>query len=105
MNWLSGLCSAAIVERDNYLPVQVFMLQAMCHQQRGDTEKARSVLKSGLECANAKKIPPETELYPVRLWNDWIIAHALIEEATTLIDNNRAANGDAPVSRAENDVK
>ena len=53
----------------------------------GETEKARSVLAVGTEFAIGW-LPKENELLNDEYWNDWIISHVLMDEASSLILGN-----------------
>jgi serine/threonine protein kinase len=73
-------------ELDVLFAIEIYMLQAMLHHRLGAKETAREVLETGARFAEAK-MRNETRLFPERLWNDWIIAHALMDEATKLINS------------------
>ncbi len=75
---------------DPYLIVSASMVRAMAHQQLGEAEDARRVLSYGLELAQAR-FPREARLVFDREWNDWIFAHALMDEASALIDRELMA--------------
>jgi tetratricopeptide (TPR) repeat protein len=70
---------------DHYLFVSASMVRAMAQHQLGETEEARNILSYGLEFAQAR-FPREARLAFDRNWSDWITAHALMDEASLLID-------------------
>ncbi len=75
---------------DFYLLVSTTMVRAMALHQLGDAPGSRQELSYGLEFAQAT-MHRETRLRGDRLWHDWIIAHALMDEASELIDRELAA--------------
>ncbi len=68
-----------------YLNIPNQMIMAMALQLLGETAEASQVLYSGLELAQTS-LRREALLTPDRLWSDWVIAHALVDEAAALID-------------------
>ena len=69
--------------------VQTFMVRAMALQRLSDPE-AQSVLATGLNYARSR-LPPEGGLLDYTGWNDWVLARALADEATTLIRGGAAS--------------
>jgi tetratricopeptide (TPR) repeat protein len=75
---------------DYYLLVPASIVRAMALYQLGELEQARALLCFGLEHAHAS-FPREAQLMRERIWNDWTIAHALMDEASALIDRRVAS--------------
>jgi tetratricopeptide (TPR) repeat protein len=71
---------------DRNLTVQACMVCAMAHHHLGERDEGESVLMQGLQAA-AALLPREDDLFDYIGWNDWIIARALIDEASKLTGN------------------
>ena len=65
--------------------VQAYMVLAMAQHQVGRLDEARTTLKIGLEFANSHLPQGRGEWTEYRGWNDLVIAHVLVDEATKLI--------------------
>jgi tetratricopeptide (TPR) repeat protein len=63
------------------------MVSAMAHHQLGNHDQAGMVFRQGLAHATST-LPPEARLFDYVGWNDWIIARALIDEASELTGNH-----------------
>jgi tetratricopeptide (TPR) repeat protein len=70
---------------DMYRNVQAHMILAMAQQKLGQPEAARATLAKGIEIAT-DRFPKSGKGGVGDQWHDWIIAHALIREARTLIE-------------------
>ena len=67
--------------------VQSYMVLAMAQQQLKQPEEARKAFAKGLEIEKAKLPKLDSgDLGPGWYWRDWIIAHALMNEAKALIE-------------------
>jgi hypothetical protein len=64
------------------LNTQNFMVLAMAHFQSGPTNDARAALAKGVETELPKIESGDIGVY----WVDWIITHALLNEARALIE-------------------
>jgi serine/threonine protein kinase len=72
--------------RDRNLTVQAYMVSAMSKHQLGQRERAASILMRGLDAA--RTLPREDNLLDYIGWNDWVIARALMDEASKLTGNS-----------------
>jgi len=70
---------------DVYRTVQAHMTLAMAQHQLNQTEPARVTLAKGLELAEAR-FPKPGKTGLDEQWHDWIIAHVLMREASSLIE-------------------
>jgi hypothetical protein len=75
---------------NDYLYVEAYSVLAMSHFKLQHTDDARAALTKGIECAE-KKLPHDSN-YLGHIWRDWIIAHALLDEAKALIENGSRTN-------------
>jgi hypothetical protein len=81
--------------RDVNRDVQGYMVLAMAYYHSGEPSFARSTLTSGLSVA-ADGLPKDAgELREWPAWNDWIIARALMDEATRLIEGPSVSAAEA----------
>jgi serine/threonine protein kinase len=63
--------------------VQCCMILAMASRQ-GDPGAAAAAFARGRD-ASMRSLPPEGQLFGYIGWNDWVIAHALLKEATAIL--------------------
>ncbi len=76
--------------------VQSYMVLAMAQYQLNEHEEARAALAKGSEIEQTKLPKIDSgDLGPDWYWRDWIIAHALMNEAKALIDDLPGAPKDA----------
>ncbi len=84
--WMRDVAESGEWNRDVNRDVQGYMVLAMAHYHSGEPSFARSTLVSGLAVA-ADGLPQDAaELREWPAWNDWIIARALMDEASLLIE-------------------
>jgi tetratricopeptide (TPR) repeat protein len=69
---------------DRNRTVQAYMVLAMSRYQLGQTDEARAAFAAGSRYANSV-LPGVGHLIDYLGWNDWIIAHALMREASALL--------------------
>jgi serine/threonine protein kinase len=67
--------------------VQSCMVLAMARRHQGDPGAAAAAFGRGRE-ATLRSLPAENQLFGYVGWNDWVIAHALVKEATAIIEPN-----------------
>jgi hypothetical protein len=72
---------------------QALLVLAMAQQQLKHTGEARATLAKGLQIVDTRMSPLECD-YLGDDWADWVIAHALMREAKTLVEGS----GDATTS-------
>ena len=71
--------------------VQAYMVLAMAQYQLNQHEEARAAFAKGVEIEEAKLPKLDSgDLGPGWYWRDWIIAHALMNEAKALIEGQPA---------------
>ena len=74
------------IGHDSNRDVQAYMVAAMAHFQLQQRAEAQTALAAGVEIARTKL--PRLESGDLgAAWRDWIIARALLDEATTLIES------------------
>jgi tetratricopeptide (TPR) repeat protein len=78
---------------DRFCDVQAYMVMAMTYHQLGNNAKARSALVTGRQYAPLN-LPQEGNLLFESLWHDWMIATALHDEATVLIEGTERPRPD-----------
>ena len=83
VEWLKPVLAQ---EGDVYCTVQAQMTLAMAEQQLKQPEQARAALTKGVEIAEAGLPKLNKDSSPEDRMNDWIIAHLLMREAKTLIE-------------------
>jgi tetratricopeptide (TPR) repeat protein len=83
LEWAEKALTKAGERKDR--DVEVCMVQAMAFHQLNQPDKALAALTKGRELGESKLAKLEGG-DPVKEWVDWIIAQALIEEASTLIE-------------------
>jgi len=84
--WMHDVAESGEWNRDVNRDVQGYMVLAMAYHDSGEPSFARSTLTSGLSVA-ADGLPKDAAgLREWPAWNDWIIARALMDEATRLIE-------------------
>lgn len=99
--WMRDVAGSGEWNRDVHRDVQGYMVLAMAYYHAGEPSFARSTLTSGLAVA-ADGLPKDAgELREWPAWNDWIIARALMDEASRLIEGrpvsaSASAAGSAP---------
>jgi len=79
--WAQKVLAESVVP---FLNAQAYMVLAMAQHRLNHTEEARSTFAKGVEIVNTKLTQMDSGDLGVG-WTDWIIAHALMTEATALI--------------------
>jgi tetratricopeptide (TPR) repeat protein len=76
---------------DDYLYVEAYTVIAMAHYRMGAIPEARSALATAEE--HARKALPRLDSGLIgTIWRDWIVAHALLDEANQLMAPGREAS-------------
>jgi len=70
---------------DMYRTVQAYMTLAMAQRRLMQTDQARATLAKGVEIAETR-FPKSGKASLDEQWHDWIIAHVLMREASSLIE-------------------
>ncbi len=86
VDWTQKVLSHA--SHDHERDVQAYMVLAMAQHGSKQAQEARAVLAKGVELAENKL--PKLDSGDLGNWIDWIIAHALMREAKSLIEGQPA---------------
>jgi tetratricopeptide (TPR) repeat protein len=80
---------------DKYRTVQAHMILAMTQHQLKQSVEARLTLAKGLEIAEARFAKHGSGNFEEQ-WHDWIFAHALMREASALLNSDSTKTGANP---------
>jgi serine/threonine protein kinase/tetratricopeptide (TPR) repeat protein len=84
--WMHDVAESGEWSRDVNRDVQGYVVLAMAHYNDGEPSFARSTLITGLAVATDGLPKDAAGLREWPAWNDWIIARALMDEASRLIE-------------------
>ena len=98
--WLRPTIENGAWNRDLNRDVQAYMVVAMAHYHAGEASIARSTLTDGLGLARDGLPQDATALNDWPAWNDWLIARALMDEASHLIEGPAPTTAAPPIAAA-----